>query len=111
MCRRRGCDPLARERRRDPVVVQFSNKMKSGSQPGGRPLAAVELAPEGALAAAIPAPGQSAEFAFAGLPAGALVPGIAESNLRNARALTEALRTALEEVSPRSRHVTLVVPD
>jgi type IV pilus assembly protein PilM len=92
-------------------VAPFSNNLKSGSQPGARPMAAVELAPEGALAGAIPAPGQPAQYAFAGLPAGALVPGIAESNLRNADAVAQALRTTLEEVSPRNRHVTLVIPD
>jgi type IV pilus assembly protein PilM len=92
-------------------VAQFSNKLRSGSQPGGRPQAAVELAPEGVLAAAVGAPGQQPLYAFASVPAGALVPGIAESNLRNSGPVTEALRTALEEVSPRNRHVTVVIPD
>jgi len=71
----------------------------------------VELAPEGALAAAIQASGEPPAYAFASLPAGALVPGIAESNLRQPDVVTEALRTALEEVSPRNRYVTLVIPD
>jgi len=92
-------------------VAQFSNTLKSSSQSGGRPQAAVELAPEGALAAAIPAAGEAAVYAFASLPPGALVPGIAEANLRQPEAVTEALRTALEEVSPRNRYVTLVIPD
>lgn len=92
-------------------MAQFSNNLKSGSQPGGRPLAAVEIAPEGVLAAAVPAPGQPAQYAFAALPVGSLAPGIAESNVRQASVVTEALRTALEEVSPRNRHVTLVIPD
>lgn len=92
-------------------MAALSNKLKSGSQPGGRPLAAVEIAPEGALAAAVPAAGQPAQYAFASLPAGALVPGIAEPNLRNAEAVAEALRSALEQVAPRNRHVTVVIPD
>ena len=69
-------------------------------------MAAVELAPEGALAAAIPAPGQAAVYAFAPLPVGALVPGIAEANLHQPDVIAEALRTALEGVSPRSRSVS-----
>ncbi len=92
-------------------MAQYSNQLKPGSQPGGRPQAAVELAPEGALAAAIQASGEPPAYAFASLPAGALVPGIAESNLRQPDVVTEALRTALEEVSPRNRYVTLVIPD
>lgn len=50
-------------------------------------------------------------YAFAALPAGALVPGIAEPNLRIPEAVGEALRTALDATSPRSHAVTLVVPD
>ena len=92
-------------------MAQFSNKLKSGSQPGGRPLAAVEVAPEGVLAAAVAAPGQPPSYAFVSFPAGSLMPGIAESNLRHAEAVTEALRSALEQVSPRNRDVTLVIPD
>lgn len=92
-------------------MAPFSNQMKSMSQPGGRPQAAVELAPEGALAAALSSAGESPVYAFAALPAGALVPGIAEANLRQPEVVTEALRTVLEQVSPRNRYVTLVVPD
>ncbi|KAA6464843.1 hypothetical protein DYQ86_02485 [Acidobacteria bacterium AB60] len=92
-------------------MAALSSKNTSGAQPGARPLAAVELAPEGALAAAVSAPGQPAQYAFSSLPAGSLAPGIAESNLRNPEAVANALRTALEEVSPRNRHVTLIVPD
>ena len=92
-------------------MAQFSNKLKSESQPGGRPLAAAEVAPEGVLAAAVAASGQQPSYAFASLPAGALVPGIADSNLRSSSAVSEALRTALEEVSPPNRHITLVIPD
>ena len=92
-------------------MAQFSSNLKPASQPGGRPQAAVELAPEGALAAAIGAPGQSPSYAFASLPAGALVPGIGESNIHQPDVVAEALRSALEQVSPRNRNVTLVIPD
>ncbi len=92
-------------------MAQFPNTLKPSSQSSARPQAAVELAPEGALAAAIPGPGQSAVYAFAALPPGALVPGIAEANLHQPEVVKEALRTALDQVDPRNRHVTLIVPD
>ena len=84
---------------------------KAGTQPGGRPPAAVEITPEGVLAAALPAPGQPAVYAFQPLPAGALLPGIGEPNLRAPEAVAAAIRTTLGQVSPRTRSVTLVVPD
>ena len=87
------------------------SKTKLGTQPGGRPPAAVEISPEGILAAAIPAPGQPAEYAFQPLPAGALLPGIGEPNLRATDLIVAAIRNALDQVSPRSRAVTLVIPD
>lgn len=87
---------------------------------GGRPPAAIEIAAEGVLAAALPAahsrrhgsdPGRAAVYAFAALPAGALVPGIEEPNLRSLDAAAEAIRSALSQVSPRTRSVTLLLPD
>lgn len=89
----------------------FSNKLSAASQTGGRPPAAVELAPEGALAAAVPAAGQQPVYAFVALPKGALMPGIGEPNVRQPEVVAEALRSALEQVSPRTRSITLVVPD
>ena len=92
-------------------------KGKSGSQHGGRPPAAVEIAPEGVLAAALPGKsqprhgGQALVYAFAPLRTGALVPGIGEPNLRAPEAVAEAIRSALGDVSPRTRAVTLIVPD
>lgn len=87
------------------------NTAKIKAQPGGRPPAAVELAPEGALAAAIPGPAQALVYAFQPLPAGALAPGIGEPNLRAPEAVAAAIRSALSQVSPRTRAVTLVIPD
>ncbi len=89
----------------------MANKIKLGSQPGARPPAAVEFTLEGVLAAAVQSPGQEPTYAFAPLPPGALVPNIAEHNLQNAHAVSEAIRTALDEASPRTRAVTLVLPD
>ena len=57
-------------------------KAKIAAKSGGRPPAALELSPEGVLAAAIPAPGQPPVYAFQPLPPGALVPVIGEPNLR-----------------------------
>src|ERR1017187_4505124 len=78
-----------------------------GTKPGGRPPAAIELSPEGVLAAALPGP----VYAFSSLPPGALIPGIGEPNIRAAEAVSDAIRSALNQVSPRSRSVTLVLPD
>lgn len=87
------------------------NKAKIGTKSSGRPRAAIELSPEGALGAALHSPGDEPVYAFAPLPSGALVPGIAEPNIRSAASVTGAIRSALGEISPRSRAVTLVLPD
>ena len=100
------------------------SKIRGTAQPtgqsAGRPPAAIEISPEGVLAAAIPAArarrgasesAQGLVYAFAPLPAGALVPGIEEPNLREPDAVTVAIRSALDEVSPRTRAVTVILPD
>ena len=56
------------------------SKVKLGTEPGGRPPVAVEVAPQGVLAAASPGLGQPPVYSFEPLPAGALAPGIAETN-------------------------------
>jgi type IV pilus assembly protein PilM len=71
----------------------------------------VELTPEGVLAAATDGAGKAPSYAYAPLPAGALAPGIAEANIHNADAVAGAIRSALGQVSPRTRSVTLVLPD
>jgi type IV pilus assembly protein PilM len=92
-------------------VKSILHKARLGAQPGGRPPAAVELTPEGVLAAASPGPGQHPAYAFQPLPAGALVPGIGEPNLRAPEAVANAIRSTLGQISPRTRAVTLVLPD
>jgi type IV pilus assembly protein PilM len=87
------------------------NKAKLGSQPGARPPVAVELSPQGVLAAASPGLGKPPVYAFEPLPHGALLPGIGEQNLRAPELVANAMRVALGQVSPRTRAVTLVVPD
>ena len=87
------------------------NKVKLGSLPGARPPGAVELSPQGVLAAALPSPGQPLVYAFTPLAAGAIIPGIGEPNVRAPEEVANAIRSALGQVSPRSRAVTLVLPD
>lgn len=87
------------------------SKAKISTQPGGRPPAAVEITPEGVLAAALPGPGQPPVYAFQPLAAGALLPGIGEPNLRAPEAVAAAIRAALDQVSPSTHSVTLVIPD
>src|SRR5208283_359004 len=86
-------------------------KNAPGRQAGGRPPAAVEIAPEGVLAAASPGSGQLYLHAFVPLAPGALVPSIDATNLHAPDAVSAAIRSALGEVSPRTRAVTLVLPD
>jgi type IV pilus assembly protein PilM len=92
-------------------VNSILSKAKLGSQLGARPPAAVELSPQGVLAAATPGPGKPPVYAFESLPKGALIPGIGEQNLRAPEIIANAMRAALDQVSPRSRSVTLVIPD
>jgi len=96
------------------------SKIRATPQPAGRPPVAVEISPEGVLAAARPAArarrgaSESAHahvYAFVPLPPGAIVPGIEEPNLRAPEAVIAAIRSALDDVSPRTRAVTVVLPD
>jgi type IV pilus assembly protein PilM len=94
------------------VLPSLSKKFTFSTAPAAaRPHTAVELTPEGALAAAIPNGGGAPVYAFAPLRPGALSPGIAGTNIIAHDAVVETLRTALDQVSPRSRAVTLIVPD
>jgi len=92
-------------------VNSLLNKVKLGSQLGARPPVAVELSPQGVLAAASAGPGHPPVYAFEPLPAGAIVPGIGEQNLRAPEVVANAIRAALGQVSPRTRAVTLIVSD
>ena len=72
----------------DSIIDKVSAKPRVSTRPqsGGRPPAAVEIAPEGVLAAARPAtakrgskePRRPTSTRLSPLPAGALVPGIEE---------------------------------
>ena len=87
------------------------SKIKPGSEPGGRPPVAVELSPQGVLAAASPGQGLAPVYAFERLPEGALIPGAEEQNLHAPEVVANAIRKVLGQVSPRTRSVTLVLPD
>jgi len=84
---------------------------KAAAHASARPPAAIELSPDGVLAAAVPAPGQPPVYAFEPLPPGSLLPGIAEPNLPAPEVVAAAIRSVLAQVAPRSRNVTLIVPD
>jgi type IV pilus assembly protein PilM len=72
---------------------------------------AIEISPEGVLAAALTAGSQSAAYAYAALPAASIVPGVGEPNLRVPEAVTEAIRSALGQLSPAVHSLSVVVPD
>ena len=80
---------------------------------GARPPAAVELTPEGVLAAALPAGKgtQALAYSYEALPEWALVPSISEVNLKAPDVVAEAIKSALGQLSTRSRAVTVVIPD
>ncbi|MGA2850622.1 MAG: hypothetical protein ABSE46_16615 [Terracidiphilus sp.] len=92
-------------------MASILSKAKIAANSGGRPPVAVEIAPEGILAAALPGPNQPPVYAFEALPPGSLLPGIGEPNLRAPEVIAAAIRSALGQVSPRTRAVTLILPD
>ena len=92
-------------------MISIMNKVKLGSQTSARPPVAVELSPQGVMAAASPGPERPLVYAFEPLPQGALVPGIDEPNLRAPEVVANAIRAALGPLSPRTRSITVVVPD
>jgi type IV pilus assembly protein PilM len=78
---------------------------------GGRPAAACEITPEGVTAAATPAVGQAPVYAAEPIPADSLRPGLLESNVANHAAVSSAIRSAMNQVQPRVKSLTVVVPD
>jgi type IV pilus assembly protein PilM len=86
-------------------------RVSFGSAPGGRPPAAVEVGPQGVLAASAPGAGGTYVYAFAPLAPGAITPAIEGTNLHAPGDVAKAIRSALDDVSPRTRAVTLVLPD
>lgn len=95
-------------------MAGFGLETTIGIAAGGRPAAAVAIAPEGVVAAATPAAGQPAVFAAEALTPMSVLPGLLESNLgspANVASIAAAIKSALGQVQPRVRSVTVVVPD
>jgi len=92
-------------------VARFRIQVPLGIAKGGRPAAACEISHEGVVAAATPAAGQRPVYAAEGLPASSLAPSLTEGNLANSPAVSNAIRSALGQVQPRVKAVTVVVPD
>ena len=86
-------------------------KPKPGASTVGRPSAAIEITPEGVLAGALSGSSGEPSWAFRTLASGAVVPHIEEQNVRSPEALTLTIRAALSQVSPRTRDITLILPD
>lgn len=78
---------------------------------GGRPSAACEITPEGVTAAATPAPGQTPVYAAEPIPPDSIHPSLTEANVVNHAALSSAIRSAMAQVQPRVKSLTVVVPD
>jgi type IV pilus assembly protein PilM len=92
-------------------VARFQIQNPMGIAAGGRPAAACEITPQGVVAGATPAAGQAPVYAAESLPGFTVMPGLLESNLLDPPSVTAAIRTALGQVQPRVRSVTVVVPD
>lgn len=95
-------------------VARFGLETTIGIAAGGRPAAALEIAPEGVVAAATPAAGQAPVYAAETLTPMSVLPGLLESNLGsapNVAAIAAAIKSALGQVQSRTRAVTVVVPD
>jgi type IV pilus assembly protein PilM len=84
--------------------------MAAHNQP--RPRVACEISAERIVAARAADAALTLEAATTStLPAGAVVPGLQQTNVAVREALVSALRQALDAVAGRSRDITLVVPD
>ena len=91
--------------------MKFAPGKVATAQSGGRPPAAVEVSPEGVLAAASPGAGEALAYAFAPLAAGIVTPMLEGTNLHDTGSVAKAIRSVLDDLSPRSRAVTLILPD
>lgn len=82
--------------------------------PGMRPQTACEIRPEGVVAARASTEKRGAGdtlMAFEPLPDGALAPGLKVPNLLHREAVIAAISQALSAVDPRSRDLSVVIPD
>jgi type IV pilus assembly protein PilM len=92
-------------------VSPILSRSKSAAQNAGRPPAAIELTSEGVLAASLPGKHETPVYAYEPLRPGILIPGISELNMTSPEAVSLAIRNVLASVAPRSRFITVVIPD
>jgi len=92
-------------------VAGFRLQTSIGIAPGGRPAAACEISPTGVMAAATAAPGAAPAFGSETLAPDTVMPGLLEGNLPDQPAVSAAIRAALGRVQPRTKSITVVVPD
>lgn len=101
-------------------MPQTATPARSARRSGGArwldsppPQVAVEIGSDGVLAARLrPGQGWSPEMvAERPLPAGAVLPGLTETNVADASSLTAALRQVLEAVGGMGREAALLLPD
>jgi type IV pilus assembly protein PilM len=92
-------------------MSSFIKKNTVRNQMGGRPPAAVEISTEGVLAAVSNGGSEANVYAFEPLAPGVITPLIEGTNLHDAGAVAKAIRSSLDDVSPRTRAVTLILPD
>jgi hypothetical protein len=86
-------------------------KIVIGPQRDERPRVAVEVSPDGVVAATQSLADHEPVFAFEPLSPGAIAPGIREANLRNRETVVAGIRSTLEKVIQRNRSVTLILPN
>ncbi len=87
------------------------SRFKIGSSAATRPQSAIEITALGVVAASRAATGGNPLLAFQALPAGTVVPKINEPNLCAPGIVSDAIRSALGQVSATSRDLTVVLPD
>jgi len=93
------------------ISQKILGRLKLDSLRAGRPPAAIEIAPQGVLAASRLSPDEPLKYAFQALPPGAVAPGVNERNVHSPGQVTDAIRSTLEQVCTESRAVTIVIPD
>ncbi len=89
----------------------MQKRTKSASSSSGRPQTAGGAFTGRRSAATILTPGEPPVYAFAALASGSLAPGVAEANIKSPEAVAAAIRAALDQISPKSRAVSLILPD
>ena len=92
-------------------MARFPVSLPRGAAAGGRPAAAIEISDDAVVAAATPQAGQAAVYAVEPLPRGAILPSLSEGNVADPNAVAGAIRSALGQVQPRVKAISVVLPD